>query len=72
MGPPYSSTHVHLTLLCLSAVVNVTFGQAEYTFSEGDGQGTVTVQIDREIAKTLQVNVFGSESAITLSHHHYM
>ena len=48
--------------LCVAVVVEVRFSQSEYTFSEGDNPGTVNVEISREIAKDLQVNVFGSKS----------
>ena len=50
-----------LNVIFSFAVVDVTFEQSQYTFSEGDEQGTVSVQISRQIAKALSVNVAGSE-----------
>ena len=44
-----------------AAVVEVTFSESVYTFPENVSPGTVNVEINRQIAKNLQVNVFGSE-----------
>ena len=53
-----------LSKFFFAAVVEVTFSESEYTFPENVSPGTANVEINREIAKDLQVNVFGSEFII--------